>query len=167
MVSIGQGSKRYYAIVGVQGLCAAYFLWDVLVDIGGGEDQPDGRFQIYTEFVVAIGLIAGLGMGIMLVRRLMEQRHKTEAQLKIAAGAFAEVVEAQFAEWGLTAAERDVALFTLKGYSVAEVADFRGKSEGTIKAQNNAIYRKAGVSGRTQLICQFLEDLVDDPVVRL
>jgi len=34
--------------------------------------------------------------------------------------------------------------------------------EGTVKAQTNAIYRKAGVSGRPQLLSLFIEDLMDD-----
>lgn len=62
---------------------------------------------------------------------------------------------------GLTPAERDVALFALKGFSLAEIAAFRATSEGTVKAQTNAIYRKAGVSGRTQLLSLFVDDLID------
>ena len=66
--------------------------------------------------------------------------------------------------WGLTAAETDVALFAIKGMSTVEIAGLRGVSEGTIKAQTNAIYRKAKVSGRPQLLSQFLDELVEmDP----
>jgi hypothetical protein len=35
--------------------------------------------------------------------------------------------------------------------STAEIAALRSTSEGTVKAQTNAIYRKAGVTGRSQL----------------
>ncbi|NNF92563.1 MAG: helix-turn-helix transcriptional regulator, partial [Boseongicola sp.] len=65
-------------------------------------------------------------------------------------------------EWALTPAERDVALFAIKGFSTQDIADLRGVSEGTIKAQTNAIYRKAGVSGRPQLLSLFIDDLVED-----
>ena len=41
-----------------------------------------------------------------------------------------------------------MAWFTIKGLSIAEIARLRGTSEGTVKAHSNAIYRKAGVSGR-------------------
>ncbi len=64
---------------------------------------------------------------------------------------------------GLTPAEADVALFAIKGLSTQEIATLRGVSEGTIKAQTNAIYRKADVSGRPQLLSQFLEDLTHLP----
>jgi DNA-binding CsgD family transcriptional regulator len=68
-----------------------------------------------------------------------------------------------FTEWGLTAAERDVALFALKGMSIAEIAELRQTSQGTVKAQTNAIYRKAGVSGRPQLLSLFVDELMDAP----
>ncbi|MEM9269998.1 MAG: LuxR C-terminal-related transcriptional regulator, partial [Pseudomonadota bacterium] len=48
------------------------------------------------------------------------------------------------------------------GLSNAEIAALRNTSEGTVKAQGNAIYRKAGVTGRPQLLSLFLEDLLDD-----
>lgn len=73
----------------------------------------------------------------------------------------------RFAEWGLTRAERDVALFAIKGLSTAEIAGLRQTSEGTVKAQTAAIYRKAGVTGRPQLLSLFIEDLMrDDSPIR-
>ncbi|MGB1082547.1 MAG: helix-turn-helix transcriptional regulator, partial [Alphaproteobacteria bacterium] len=57
--------------------------------------------------------------------------------------------------------ESDVALFAIKGSSIAEIARMRGTKDGTIKAQLNAIYRKAGVTGRPQLISFFIDEMVD------
>jgi DNA-binding CsgD family transcriptional regulator len=68
-------------------------------------------------------------------------------------------------EWGLTPAEQDVALFAIKGFSTREISEMRNTSEGTIKAQTNAIYRKAGVSGRPQLLSLFIDDLMGDALV--
>jgi len=63
--------------------------------------------------------------------------------------------------------EKDVALFAIKGMSTAEIATMRSTSEGTVKAQTNAIYRKAGVTGRSQLLSLFIEDLMrDDGAIR-
>jgi len=75
-----------------------------------------------------------------------------------------DLLEEKFDIWALTAAERDVALFSIKGLSTAEIAALRDTSEGTVKAQTNAIYRKAGVSGRPQLLSLFIEDLMQGPV---
>jgi hypothetical protein len=55
-----------------------------------------------------------------------------------------------------------VALFAIKGLSTADIARMRSSSEGTVKAQTNAIYRKAGVSGRPQLLSLFIEELMQD-----
>ena len=55
-----------------------------------------------------------------------------------------------------------MALFAVKGLSTQEIAVLRSTSEGTVKAQTNAIYRKAGVSGRSQLLSVFIEDLMRD-----
>ena len=69
-------------------------------------------------------------------------------------------LEDRFETWALTPAERDVALFAIKGMSTGEIAKLRATSEGTVKAQTNAIYRKAGVSGRPQLLSLFIEELL-------
>ena len=73
-----------------------------------------------------------------------------------------DLLAASFEDWGLTPAEKDVALFAIKGLSTPEIATLRCTSEGTVKAQTNAIYRKAGVSGRAQLLSLFIEDLMRD-----
>jgi DNA-binding CsgD family transcriptional regulator len=78
------------------------------------------------------------------------------------AGLFMDMLQERFVEWGLTPAEKDVALFSIKGLSLQEIAKLRNTSEGTVKAQTNAIYRKAGVSGRPQLLSLFIEDLIAD-----
>jgi len=38
----------------------------------------------------------------------------------------------------------------------------RESKDGTIKAQCNAIYRKAGVRSRTELLSLFIEELMGD-----
>ena len=87
---------------------------------------------------------------------------RAEERLRRASGVFMDLLEERFTEWGLTKAERDVALFAIKGMSTAEIAVLRATSEGTVKAQTNAIYRKAGVTGRSQLLSLFIDDLMRD-----
>jgi len=69
---------------------------------------------------------------------------------------------------GLSAAEGDVAMLSIEGLSIAEMAGLRQSKEGTIKSQSAIIYRKAGVSGRHQLISYYVEEpfavpLIDKP----
>ncbi len=69
-------------------------------------------------------------------------------------------IDAQFARWGLSAAEREVALLLLKGLAHKDIAEVRGTSEKTVRQQALALYRKAGLSGRAELSAFFLEDLL-------
>jgi DNA-binding CsgD family transcriptional regulator len=68
-------------------------------------------------------------------------------------------IDREFAKWGLTDAERDVALLLLKGLSHKEIAGERGTNEGTVRQQALSIYRKAGLSGRSNLAAFFLQGL--------
>lgn len=114
------------------------------------------------EIWAAIGLIVGLVLGGVMLRRAIKERKVAETRLRRASGAFMVLLAERFEEWGLTPAEKDVALFAIKGLSTAEIAGLRSTSEGTVKAQTNAIYRKAGVSGRPQLLSLFIDDLMRD-----
>lgn len=71
----------------------------------------------------------------------------------------------QFSDWGLSRSEHDVAMLVIKGLSNGEIASVLGKSEGTVKAQCNAVFRKANVNGRPQLISGLIEDLLGEPMI--
>src|SRR5213078_4265991 len=69
-------------------------------------------------------------------------------------------IDRQFDRWGLTDAEREVALLQLKGLRHREIAELRHTSERTVRQQALAVYRKAGLAGRSDLAAFFLEDLL-------
>ncbi|MEZ4400749.1 MAG: helix-turn-helix transcriptional regulator [Kofleriaceae bacterium] len=69
-------------------------------------------------------------------------------------------IDAQLVRWGLTAAEKEVALLLLKGLSHKEIAEARGVAETTVRQQARALYKKAGLGGRNDLAAFFLEDLL-------
>lgn len=69
-------------------------------------------------------------------------------------------IDRQCDRWGLTDAERAIALLLLKGLSMREIAEARGTSERTVRQQALAVYRKAGLEGRAELAAFFLEDLL-------
>ena len=115
---------------------------------------------------IAIASISVLGLvfGALALRRSLRELGQARDRLRRASSAFMDIMDERFGEWGLTPAERDVALFAIKGLSIADIAQLRSTSEGTVKAQTAAIYRKAGVSGRSQLLSLFIEDLMDGGV---
>lgn len=145
----------------VQAACALVFLGDILLSVIGFYPAPLAwTTREMLEIGAGVGLILGLVTGGILVWRAFGELRRAEARIERASAAFLDLLNARFSEWGLTAAERDVALFALKGLSVQEMAAMRQTSEGTIKAQTAAIYRKAGVTGRPQLLSLFIEDMM-------
>jgi DNA-binding CsgD family transcriptional regulator len=149
-------------ILCVQAACAVFFVSDILSSLFGIYTRPIAwEMRELLEIGAAVGLLLGLVLGALVLRNTLRERNAAQEKLRRASGAFMDLLEERFSEWGLTPAERDVALFAIKGMSTAEIATLRATSEGTVKAQTNAIYRKAGVSGRPQLLSLFIEDLLD------
>ena len=150
-------------ILVVQVACAIFFVSDVMIGILGIRTQPTSwRFRELLEIGAAIGLTLGAILGALALRRSVRSQKHAEDQLRLASGAFMELLEERFADWALTPSERDVALFAIKGMSTQEIAALRRTSEGTVKAQTNAIYRKSDVTGRPQLLSLFIDDLMGD-----
>lgn len=82
-----------------------------------------------------------------------------EANRELIAG-LAVQIQKQFDSWQLTPAEAEVGMLMLKGLSHSEIAHMRNASERTVRDQARAVYRKSGVTGRTELSAFFLEDLL-------
>lgn len=146
-----------------QALCAILFVSDIFSSIIGMSAAPmPWQMRELLEISAALGLVAGAVLGGLAMSRAVKDRNHAQERLRRASGAFLDLLQERFAEWGLTPAEKDVALFAIKGMSTAEIAVLRKTSEGTVKAQTNAIYRKAGVTGRSQLLSLFIDDLMRD-----
>ncbi|MBF9060197.1 helix-turn-helix transcriptional regulator [Rhodobacterales bacterium HKCCSP123] len=162
--SVTENPMALGALILAQGACAGIFLFDVVLD--GGELQ--GLWPIDWHFAVeaaaVAGLIAGIAFEIRVLLRLLARKAHLEHQVSMAASALHDVIEAHFRDWSLTASEVDVAWFTVKGLSIAEIARLRGSAEGTVKSHLNAIYRKAGVANRGELLSLLIEDLMAGPV---
>jgi DNA-binding CsgD family transcriptional regulator len=149
----------------VQAGCAVFFLLDVVADLRGLLLLTNENLHHGIELVAVVALILGIGVTTLEIRRVKTRQRRIEAQLKVASGAFHELLEEYFDAWALTPSERDVALLTIKGLSIAEIAGVRRTRQGTIKAQCNAIYSKADVTGRQQLLSLFIEELMGDRLV--
>jgi DNA-binding CsgD family transcriptional regulator len=157
------GPRLLLGILGVQAACTLVFVWDLLATLLGLRASPiSWQTRELLEIGAALGLLLGLGLGANALIRAQRRSAHVERQLRAASGAFMELLEERFDEWSLTPAEREVALFAIKGLSLSEIAGVRETSEGTVKAQTNAIYRKAGVTGRPQLLSLFIDDLMGD-----
>ena len=143
--------------------CAYFFVGDIVMSMVGLRADPRSwQAREIQEIGAAVGLILGLSLGAIALWRALRRTLAAEQRLRQASGLFMEHLAERFDSWALTPAERDVALFAIKGMSIQEIARMRDTSEGTVKAQTYAIYRKAGVAGRPQLLSLFIEDLMHE-----
>ena len=166
MPSTAETSRRRRPVcvsgfVVVQTLAAVFFVGDAFADL---RIAPTSSHAIF-ESLVAVALVMGVAFGGWELRRALERMREQEATLAIASGALYDVIRTSFADWGLTAAEEDVAFLALKGIDAAEIAEMRGSAQGTVRAQLTKIYAKAGVSNRAQFAALFVEDLLGKPLV--
>jgi len=149
----------------VQAGCATFFLFDVVADFQGVVLLTNETVHHGFELIAVMALILGIGMTALEIHRIKTRQQRIEAQLRVASGAFHDLLQEHFDAWSLTPSERDVALLAIKGLSIADIAGVRQTREGTIKAQCNAIYSKADVTGRQQLLSLFIDDLMSDQLM--
>ena len=138
-----------------------FFIIDMVVELFGiRQVAVSWEYREIVQLVTILGMVLGAVLGIVVLKGMRGNMREVDNRMLVASGQFHELMVRHFDDWSLSPSERDVAILTLKGLSNAEIAEVRGKSIGTIKAQCNAIYQKAGVSGRTQLISFFIEELI-------
>ncbi len=146
-------------------VCLGFFLTDVVEDMGGSGWAGLWNAHMLPELAAIAGMMLGLAFQGRYLMNLLRRQSHLERGLGVAAGQLALLMEDYFRQWKLTASEQDVATFTIKGYTIAEIAELRGSAEATVKTHLNAIYRKSGVSGRGQLVSILIEDLMRAPLV--
>jgi len=147
------------------------------VDYLFGAETHDLRLHAGVELtLMAIAVVAGTLSWVRflsarrrehLLRRDLERaRSEAERWRRDASDVLrglGAAISSQFERWGLSSAEREVALLLLKGLAHKEIADVRGTSEKTVRQQALSAYRKAGLAGRAELSAFFLEDLLLPP----
>jgi DNA-binding CsgD family transcriptional regulator len=151
----------------------------ILIIVGGTVDLVLDRPATWMSFhvVFELALIAGglimttaLWLGWWRARNeahrlqvsLAERRAERDAWMASAQKSLeglGAAIDAQFNEWHLTPAEREIALLLLKGYSHKHVAAETGRSERTVRQHATVVYQKAGLGSRAELAAFFLDAL--------
>jgi len=155
-------------------ICGAIFALIVLDIVG---DYQDGIALSHIVIEVMILLSSLVGMvyfGLLYYRATQSKITELTQHLSVAnqqaaqwretnrelvAGLGQQILQ-QFEQWELTKAEVEVGLLMLKGLSHQEIANIRSTSERTIREQARTIYRKSGLTSRSELSAFFLEDLL-------
>ena len=147
------------AIIVLQSVCAIFFIFDVIGDLSSSMLTNAEKLHLFAESVASIALIVAILLEISVLRNIVLRKTHLEDQLTRSQKTLHEIVELQLHEWKLTPAEFDVSMFVFKGLNPPEIAELRGTSEGTIKAQLSAVYRKAGVQNRAELLVSIIDNL--------
>lgn len=151
-------------------LIAVLIGFDVASDYRAGTNAA----HLVVELLVMAVAVAGVFLLWRLMRSAQHRAESLHADLAVARAdakrfseeardvlrGLGEAIDRQFERWGLTPAEREVGLLLLKGLSHREIGDLRKTSEATVRQQALAVYRKAGLRGRSELSAFFLEDVL-------
>jgi hypothetical protein len=92
------------AILVMQTLCAVFFVSDIVLTVIGAPYAPiPWAYREVMELAAGAGLILGVVLGALLLRASLRRTREAENALRAASGAFMELVEEHFDDWGLTA----------------------------------------------------------------
>jgi len=94
------------------------------------------------------------------LKRHAAERERWRASAEAAVAGFRAAIDQQFDTWGLTDAERSVAMQLLQGESHKVIARVTNRSERTVRQHAVAVYQKSGLRGRAELAAYFLDDLL-------
>lgn len=133
-----------------------------------------GPTHLLVEAIAALAALGAAGWVLLALRTRREEVRRLTADLAATrresrhwqeeAGALVRglslAIDQQFDRWGLSPAEREIALLLLKGLSTREIGELRNTREATARQQAQGVYRKAGLVGRAELAAFFLEDLL-------
>lgn len=152
------------------GVIAALIGWDLVAD------YTEGVEPLHVLVELALLLTAAAMFGYVLtqmirgkrqLRQMHSRLHSARAEsmqwrerYQTTIRGLSEAIQEQFNSWQLSKAEAEIALLLLKGLSLKEIAAVRETGERTVREQARAVYRKAGLSGRSELSAFFLEDLL-------
>ena len=150
----------------MQGVCGILLMLDVggeihfrmVSDIG---KEAFGLLHLGSEVFATLLMVAAF---VLSLRQVLDSRREvqmTEQRMQRISGDFSDLVGLRFRDWGLSPAETEIALLTIKGLCIAEIARLRDSREGTVKSHLGAIFRKAGVKSRTELLAKFVDDFLE------
>jgi len=154
----------FYCILAVQMLCAFPFLFDLWGEVLALRTKAIPWYmQEVIQLMASAGMFVGvIGAGIYMayLRSSQKKIARLDKQIDVVSGNFQDHIQQHFDNWHLSRSEGEIAVYAMKGFSNAEIADLRGTTAATVKSQMNAIYRKSNFTNRQQLISFLVEELL-------
>lgn len=148
----------------------AIILFDMIADT----NEKGFSWHVFTEAIIGILSAGGFAWLVVTLKtseenlkivtknltKLNEESQQWRKEAEILINGLSDSIDKQMGKWGLSKAEKEIALLLLKGLTIKEISSLRETSEKTVRAQTLSIYSKSGLSGRSELSAFFLEDLL-------
>ena len=146
-------------------MCSVFFGIDLVVEITIELNKDElisfsEATHLILEMIAECGLILAVYLSLTSYGRLKEKAVHDEQVVTAIRTGFDRILEATFAEWSLTEAQKDIALLSVRGQSISEIAETRQTKAGTVKAHLHQIYQKASVGSRTELLAVLMDELL-------
>lgn len=158
--------KRMRIASGLLLSCGTLLCFDVGGEIHAFAAYPQSvSFAALTHLVAETIATVGVGIAFLInqdaLRRSVREAAAVKDRLNALRGDFDRHMHERFSNWGLSPAESDVALLTVRGLKIAEIAEIRGAQIGTIKSQLSTIFKKSGATTRTEFVARFVDDFLE------
>ena len=160
------GLGALLTLAAVQLVCGTILAVDVGVEIHANltaeTDEPEyGALHLLAEVFATALLFFAFALSSRQVLLHRVELRRADERFKAIRSDFSGLVDRRFDEWGLSPAEKEVAMLTIKGLRIAEIASLRDCTEGTVKSHLSAIFRKSNVSSRPEFLARFVDDFLD------
>ena len=149
----------------VLGFCGLFFTIDVVMDFFSNAESPLNPNTSLIHFLIeSLASISIIGVIFLLLDYIkistQRERQMLESLDQLKQGV-SHVITQHLESLGLSPAELEIGQLLIKGFNLNEIADLRGTSLGTVKAQAHAVYQKANINSRADLLSQCLEEVLD------
>lgn len=160
------GMGQLLTLSAIHVTCGTIFAFDVMGEIHTNltSDAPEDKHSLPHLVLEVFAMSLMLVAFILSSRQILRHRaalSRAKDRLDGVSHEFSGLVAKRFQEWKLSPAETEIALLTIKGLRIAEIAQIRGGSEGTVKSHLTAIFRKSGTTSRPELLAHFVDDFLD------
>ena len=136
-----------------------FFAFDIITDLVA---KDESWLHLFVESIVFLAISTVLFRELRRLRQLKAELSEERIRTARLSGELLAVMRDQFAQWGLSPSESEIALLLIKGLSMKEIAEARQVKEKTIRQQATSVYAKSGYAGRHELAAHFIEDLMSD-----
>ncbi len=138
---------RSVFVVGLYFICSLFFGIDIIAEVtlefsDLSQISYFDALHLSMEVLVEIALILAVILSLSSYFRIKENAKQSQDLVQAIRTGFDDVLNQKFDAWELTDAQKDIALLSVRGQSITEIAETRQTRDGTVKAHLHNIYKR-------------------------